>query len=337
MAFELRAILRRSGSSEIFARYIAPPLYDDVHRITDYRPHHTRNVIVFHASMGQPEVHAFLMTRREPIVVMYHNVTPAHYFARYDALFEDLLALGPRELADLRARASLAIADSEYNAQDLRALGYEDVRVIPPLVDARRLLRVEPDAGTANHLNVAFDGPILLSVGQLMPHKRPDFLVQAMHIAATYLGSNAHLLLVGHQRLERYTRAVREQIRQLNLPRVHLVGPVEDSNLRAYSEAATAVVSASEHEGFGVPLVEAMAFGKPLLARASAAVPETVGDAALLVPIDGGPELYAEGVVELLGDVSLQQELVSRGRRRVEQLDARRTEAALLGALLEVV
>ena len=97
------------------------------------------------------------------------------------------------------------------------------------------------------------------------------------------------------------------------------------------------MVSASEHEGFGVPLLEAMAFELPVLARACAAVPETVGDAALLLPADGGPELFAEAAVDLAGNVTLQRELAARGRRRVEQLDATATEAAVLGALLEVV
>ena len=110
-----------------------------------------------------------------------------------------------------------------------------------------------------------------------------------MHIAETYLGMRGFLMLVGHQRLERYTRAIREQVQELNLAGVHVVGAVDEADLAAMFRSADAVVTASEHEGFCIPLLEAMTFEKPIVARACAAIPETVGDAALLVPADAGP------------------------------------------------
>ena len=112
---------------------------------------------------------------------------PGRYFEPYDPMFADLLELGRREVERLRPRVVCAIADSHYNARELEAMGYRDVRVVPPVVNVRRLAKVEPRESTMRHL-ASLDGPILLSVGQLMPHKRPDFLVQMMHIADTYLG-----------------------------------------------------------------------------------------------------------------------------------------------------
>ena len=158
-----------------------------------------------------------------------------------------------------------------------------------------------------------------------MPHKRPDFLVQMMHIAETYLGMRGFLMLVGHQRLERYTRAIREQVLELNLAGVHVVGAVDEPDLAAMFRSADAVVTASEHEGFCLPLLEAMTFEKPIVARACAAIPETVGDAALLLPADQGPTLFAEAVTELLAHRPHRKR---PGRRRAPPARRARTTSA---------
>jgi L-malate glycosyltransferase len=336
LALGTRRLLRRVGPSEIYARHVSPELANDVQVLASYRPRHARNLLIFHASIGQSDVHEFLAARDEPLVLVYHNVTPGEYFEPYDPVFAELLSLGRREVAGLRTRVLCALADSLYNARELEAMGYRDVRVVPPVVNLRRLSKVAPRESTMRHM-AALERPILLSVGQLMPHKRPDFLVQMMHVAETYLSMDGLLMLVGHQRLERYTRAIREQVLQLNLVGVHVVGAVDDADLAAMYRSADVVVTASEHEGFCIPLVEAMTFEKPIIARACAAIPETVGDGALLLPAEQGPVFFAEAVTELLSNVPLQDALVAGGRSRLAELEDRPPDAALVEALLEVV
>jgi len=336
LALGTRRLLRRVGPSEIFAHHVAPELHDDVLPLTAYRTLHARNLLIFHASIGQSAVHEFLTARAEPLVLVYHNVTPGRYFAPYDPVFADLLDLGRREVERLRAQVVCAIAASDYNARELEEMGYHDVRVVPPVVNVRHLSTVEPRASTLHHLE-SLGGPILLSVGQLLPHKRPDFLVQMMHIADSYLGFRGYLMLVGHQRLERYNRAIREQVLELNLPGVHVVGAVDEADLAAMFRASSVVVTASEHEGFCIPLVEAMTFEKPIVARAFAAIPETVGDAALLIPPNDGPALFAEAVTELLGHDDLRDRLVAGGRRRLEEIEGHPPDVAVVEALLGVV
>ena len=336
LALGTRRLLRRVGPSEIYAHHIAPELLGEVRPLSTYPKRNVRNLLIFHASIGQAQVHDFLVSRSEPLVLVYHNVTPGRYFERYDPVFADLLALGRREVERLQPRVICAMADSRYNAIELEEMGYRDVRVVPPVVNLRRLSKVKPRASTIAHLE-SLDAPILLSVGQLMPHKRPDFLVQMMHIAETYLGMRGYLMLVGHQRLERYARAIREQVQELSLDGVHVVGAVDEADLVAMYRSADAVVTASEHEGFCLPLLEAMTFGKPIIARACAAIPETVGDGAILLPPDQGPSLFAEAVIELLTSEPLQQELVAGGRRRLAELEHCPPDVAVVEALLEVV
>ncbi len=336
LALQTRTLLRQVGPSEIYARHIAPALADDVLPIERYRPRNARGILIVHASIGQAEVHEFLTGRPEPLVLVYHNVTPGRFFEPYDTVFAGLLDVGRREVERLRPRVVCAIADSEYNARELSAMGYRDVRVVPPVMDVRRLSRITPSEATLRVVE-KLEGPVLLSVGQLMPHKRPDFLIEAMHVANTYLGMRGSLLLVGHQRLERYAHAIREQLRDLNLSSVHLVGPVDEADLVAFFRSAHAILTASEHEGFCLPLLEAMGFEKPIIARACAAIPETVGDAAFLLPADGGPVLFAEAVAEVLSNDPVRRELVAAGRRRLVEVERRPPEVAFVEALLEVV
>ncbi|MET1002310.1 MAG: glycosyltransferase [Acidimicrobiia bacterium] len=336
-ALELRDLLRQVGPSEVYARHVVPALAHEVRSLSKYPTRSSRDVLIYHASIGEPQVHAFLLSRREPIVVVYHNVTPAGYFVPWDTAFAELLELGRSELVDLQHRVIAAVADSTFNAVELEAMGYSDVLVIPPVLDPHRLVGIEPHAPTLSHLDNAMEGPFLLFVGQLLPHKRPDFLVKAMHVATTYLDVDAYLMLVGHTRLPSYSSAIDEKIRELNLPRVHLMGAIDESRLAAMYSRAQAFVTASEHEGFCVPLLEAMAFGVPVVARRFAAIPETLGGAGILIPGEDGPSLFAEAVADVLETPALREELVLRGKERVGAFDRSPSQSKVLRLLLDVI
>ena len=334
MAFGIQRLLRRVGPSEIYAHHTTPSLHGKVRGLAEYRVR-SGAVLIVHASIGHAAVHRFVMERSEPLVLIYHNVAPASYYEPYDAEFAEVLAMGRREVEVLRPRVVRAFADSRFNAEELESMGYREVKVIAPIVDFQRIVRTEPNEATLHHL-AGFDGDILLSVGQLLPHKRPDLLIEMAHIGATYLDMHIFLLLVGHHRLAGYTKAIRDQVRELGLERVHVVGAVSEDDLAAMFRSAAAVVTASEHEGFCVPLVEAMTMGKPVVARACAAIPETVGDAGLLLPPDQGPTYFAEAIAELMTNAPLRAHLVERGHARVAAFEESAPDVAILEALLEV-
>jgi glycosyltransferase involved in cell wall biosynthesis len=336
-ALDYRDVLRQVGPSEVFARHIAPSSAGEVRPLSEFGTSGSRGLLVYHASIGEPTVSAFLLSRSEPIVLVYHNITPAKYFEGIDDTFAELLVLGRMELESIRHRVVLAVAASRFNAAELEAIGYEDVRVIPPVVKPFRLLRTEPDPEMLNLLDRDFDAPLLLFVGQLLPHKRPDLLVKAMHVAATYLGTQAVLLLVGQNRFARYADAVSAQVRELNLPQVHVIGSIDDARLAAMFRRATAFVTVSEHEGFCVPLLEALAFDVPVVARACAAIPETVGDAGLLLPSWAGAELVAGAIDRIVSDSVLRNELIIRGRRRLKELTEIDASVTMLEAIGEIL
>lgn len=337
-ALDLRAVLRRIGPSDIFANYIEPELVGDVRLLRELAERRAEpgDVLVYHASIGEPDVAALLLERREPLMVVFHNVTPATYFATVDPYLAARLAAGRVELAALAPRVDLALAVSDFNATDLAGLGYGDVRVWPLPLDPARWLATEPDGPTAERLAADAGRPLVLFVGQVLPHKRPDLLLSAFCVLQTYLVPEARLAMVGWARNARYGAAIRALARDQNLD-VTFTGPVGDAELAAWYGAATAFVSMSEHEGVGIPLLEAMAHGVPVVARAWAAIPETLAGAGLLLPADAGPLLGGEAMACVLSDEGCRKQLVDAGRERVATLDPDASRAAFLGHLATVL
>lgn len=335
-ALAIQELLQRVGPSSVFARYVDPRLNERVFPLTVYEAcGHPDDLLIYHLSIGEPEIARFLLRRRERLVIVYHNITPAEYFAEFDPVFASLLANGRSELALLRKRTDMAIAVSAYNARELAALGYADVRVAPLPVDPTALSALEPDPAALKALD-SLDGPLVLYVGQLLPHKRPDLLLQAYHVLTTYLMPNAHLALAGPARIDAYHDALQTYVSELNLDRAKITGWLTREQLVAYYRRADVFVTASEHEGFCVPLLEAMSFDVPVMARAFGAIPETMGDAGLLLPPDADPFLMAEAIAELVTTNGLRNDLVQRGRRRLAEYSVDRANATLLGHLLDV-
>ena len=337
--FAFRDLLRRVCPSDIYARYIDPRLSGDVRFLGDYQSRVAgsgSDVLVYHASIGEPDVAAFLRERQERLVLVYHNITPPEYFAELQPAFAQLLAAGRVELAALRQRVEFALAVSSFNAAELEAMGYDDVRVSPLAVELDALTKRRSDPATVRRLARDAKGPVVLFVGQLLPHKRPDLLLSAFHVLTTYLIPDAHLVLVGPARLEPYRRALEGMVGELNLD-VHITGWVSDAELAAFYRAATCFVTLSEHEGVCVPLLEAMAFDVPVVARAFAAIPETMAGAGVLLPPDDDPFIVAEAISRLALDERLRQQLAREGRSRLRAFDPEAARATFLSHLAEVV
>ncbi|HET9443077.1 MAG TPA: hypothetical protein VFO65_07120, partial [Acidimicrobiales bacterium] len=129
-AFQIRQLLRLVGPSEIYAKYIHTDLLDEVLVYDQYGRSPGRSpgsdVLLFHSSIGEPIVHAFVMERPERIVLVYHNISPSRPFLPFDPGFAGLLEGGRRELAEVRDRVTCALAVSEFNARELRDLGFPD-------------------------------------------------------------------------------------------------------------------------------------------------------------------------------------------------------------------
>jgi glycosyltransferase involved in cell wall biosynthesis len=330
MMLEIRSRLRTVVPSEIYAHHIDPRLAD-IRRLGDL-PAGGRGdrLLIYHCSIGEPAVTRTLLARPEPLVLVYHNITPSELFL--DAAFEiaPLLEWGRKELALLADRCALAVAISDYNARDLRSYGYDEVHVVPVGVEPNRLTGLAPNLAYREEITRRVGERYVLSVSQLFPHKRHELVIQAQALVRAVHLLDAGLVIVGATRAAAYRRALDALVEDLALESVHFAGAIDDRSLATLYAGAQAFVTASEHEGLALPPLEAMAFGVPVVARACGALPDTIGNGGLLLPAASGPRELAEALAMLLGDRSLSRGLAERGRCRVAQWRSSREMARFL-------
>jgi L-malate glycosyltransferase len=284
-----------------------------------------RRWLLYQSSIGSP-VFDVLTGRPEPKLVNYHNITPARLLADWEPHVGEEVALGRSQLERLAPHSGLAVADSGYNERELVEAGYRQTAVVPLLIDMART-GAEPDPEVAERLAdaKAKGGADLLFVGKVSPHKAPHDLVKMLSVYRRLYDPRARLRLVGSPLGERYGDALARFVHSLGLDEaVSVTGSVDEGALEAHFRAADVFVCASEHEGFCVPLVEAMAHGVPVVAYGAAAVPETVGDAGLVLA-DKTPLRFAAAVERVMSDGDLRRRLAGTASRRVAGLSLERS------------
>ncbi len=320
-ALKLRDALRESGDSEVYAAFPEPILSDEVHPLKALasRPNRERPLI-FHASIGCEQVHEAIRSLEPTLVLVYHNMSPADSFERYAPEVAADLTRGRWELEDIRERVILSVADSQFNASELVELGYTDVHVIPPLPDTGRVLNCTPEIRPLRRLQAQRADPVILFIGQQLPHKRVDRVIAAVAVLQQEFFSDARLVIAGVERFPAYTASLKEFAATVGLMGDPFVGRLTDEELTGFLMGADVFLTLSDHEGFCVPVVEAMAVGTPVVASSTAAIPETVGDAGVLVTDPDDPMLVAALMNEVIVNQSLAHELRGRGVARAEEL-----------------
>lgn len=306
-ARRVRDLVRSLGhASEIYAMTVDDVLKDDVRPFADSSARRG-DVTIFHYALPSAMTAAFASLSGGR-VLQYHNVTPASYFAPYDPALFRLATLGRSELATLVGHVELALGDSEYNRQELEQLGFARTGVFPIAVDTSRITQPASRPALEEMLD---DGLVnFLFVGRIAPNKKIEDHIKLAEVYKRYVDAYYRFIFVGrYDVVPRYYATIRGLMTDFRLlhDRFIFTGPVPDDELSVYYRHAAVYVSLSEHEGFCVPLVEAMAADVPVLAYAAAAVPDTLGGAGVqFAPKD------LEVAAELLGELAFNDELRAR-------------------------
>ncbi|MEM9035727.1 MAG: glycosyltransferase [Actinomycetota bacterium] len=292
-----------------------------------------RSGIVYHLSVGS-EMAGALADRPEPLVVDYHNITPARFFDAWEPSAAYSVSLGRRQIPQLARRSTAAMADSAYNEDELVQAGYGSTGVVPILLDTATFDH-EVDEAMAERLRQG--GPLWLFVGRVTPNKAQHEIVLAFAAYRRLVDPMARLAIVGGVSSHAYDTALRKLVAELGLgDAVDLTGSVSDAELGAWYAAADVLVCLSDHEGFCVPLLEAMWNGVPIVAFATTAVPETLGDGGLLLH-DKSPVHVAVAVDRVLRDDALRTAMIDAGRARIADFALERTTEQLVEFLTPVV
>ena len=320
----MQAVLRRAGwRSEVFAQHRDPRL--EARPAADLSGAvREEDAVLYHHSIGSPVAETFASCSGRKVVV-YHNITPPEFYAGTSDEVAYWLERGREQLRRLVPAADLVIGVSEFNLAECLPLGPRRTAVVPVPVDLARL-RPRPA--------VPADPPRILAVGRLAPNKRHDTLIRAVAaLRATDLPGARLVLVGGSHDTGGYVGRLRALAASLSVEEaVEMPGTADDSRLGDEYALSSVLAVSSAHEGFCVPLLEAMAFGVPVVALDAAAVPGTLGGAGLLLS-DRDPLLWAAALSRVISDPALREELATRGRRRIEDFSPERMEAALLAAL----
>jgi alpha-1,3-rhamnosyl/mannosyltransferase len=264
---------------------------------------------VFHATTGRAPV-----APRMPVVLTVHDVTALTRASWYPAL--DRLFVRPWLRASIRSAAAI-IAVSRATASDMvDAVGpiAAPVVVIGHGVDRAFHERVAPESCEAARNDYADGKPFWLVLGGLTPRKNPLALVGGFAAATRAIGSEAPLLVLagpgGPLQPEVQRRAAALGIGE----NVRIVGWVPRARLPALMAAADAVICPSLHEGFGLPVAEALAVGTPVVVSARGALPELAGTAGLVTePTECA---IADALVRLRREPGLLTHLAAEAARR---------------------
>lgn len=312
-----RALRARGFESEVYSINTHPKLAG---MARDYRDFEvlTGQGVVLHYSLGSVLNARYRELQDVERTLVYHNITPPHWFSGVNPRVVRDISSGLAELPELCRLSDRLLADSPFNQRELKELGFDSEVLELPLDTSR--WSVESNAGIAKILmrNNALN---FLHVGRLAPNKRIEDIIKIFYLIHQKIEPNSRLWLVGIDiDTELYSFTLKRMVRHLGIEKaVQFVGCFADSELRALYEGADCYLCMSEHEGFCLPVVEAMHFGVPVIAYASTALPETVQDGGILVTEKRYPEI-AELAVEVCRNQELRDKLISRGRERVRKL-----------------
>jgi glycosyltransferase involved in cell wall biosynthesis len=297
-------MVARGMESRIYVETIDPETAAETQPFTAYAEQASAGDVLVYQFATASDMAGWLLGRPETLVVNYHNVTPPEHYAPWDNGLARHQLRARSELAALAPRTALAIAMSTFNEAELRTAGYARTSVVPP---AAMLPTRRPPQGVPSR---SARGAKWISIGRLAPNKALQHAVMALLVTRAHDDSAATLDIVGRSVVPAYTRALRRFVDELGLhAAVTFRGYMSDDALVEAMERSDVLLITSLHEGFGVPLVEAMSMGLPVVANSSGALPEVLGRGGVLLDT-ADPFATARAIAGLVADAEARTGLV---------------------------
>lgn len=270
--------------------------------------------LIYHYSTGS-RVNKFVLDHGKNIILIYHNITPASFFDPYDPKTAALCRAGRKELPAFASKVKLAAGDSTFNIEELIEFGFEDP-VVTPLI-----INIDKKTRRSNGPVFDDDKTNILFVGRVAPNKRIEDLIKVFYFYRNYINKNSRLCIVGgYHPKSVYYLSLKGLVKRLDLSDVHFTGPISDEKLNGYFDAGDIYLSLSQHEGFCVPLLEAMSHSLPVVALGVAAVPETLGYSGVMIK-EMKPDKIAELIGLLMEEEQTRKEIIKNQTRRLKDFE----------------
>lgn len=287
------------------------------------------DLLIIHESMGNPKLKSLRKLPNKKIN-RYHNITPGKYFQRYNVnLARDGLEYGRREIMNASGHYDLAIADSKFNAAELKSGGYKKIEIIPVFIPFQRFSKVKE----LHHTSHDKKRKRILFVGRLVPNKKIEDLINLFYLYNKKINKNSELIIIGQAHIELYFTELTTLIQSLKLEsKVLFKKFVSDSELAKLFSESDIFITMSEHEGFCVPVVEAMYMGLPVMARADTATGETLGNSGIRIH-SLQYDVLAETIHEVLSNKNFHNTLIEDQYKQLNSFSHEKIEQMWLDSL----
>jgi len=290
------------------------------------------NILIIHYSMAS-EGFDEIIKYPDKKILLYHNSTPAHYFDGYSPRHQLLLAKADEDLYKFIDKVKLVLAVSEFSCEKLKDFGFKNPILLPYIFDFKKY-DISPNEEIIKkykdgHTNILF-------VGRMAPNKKQEDLIKIFYYYKKFINNRSRLILVGNYfDMEVYYDKLLTLVKMLKLEDMVITGMVDDKDLIAYYKASDLFITMSEHEGFCVPLVEAMYFGLPIIAYKSSAIEDTLGDAGILI-LDKNHLKIAELIGLVMNDEELRDKIIKKQFERLTYFNPENVKKKLKSLLANI-
>ncbi len=316
----LKKVLQEMGyRTKIFAESVVPP-YDSKTALTiDKLPELAEDdVIIYHLSTGS-QLNFDVAEYKCRKIIIYHNITPPEFFSANDEFIEGINKWGLEGARYLADKVDYCLAVSEYNKQDLLAMGYHCPIDVLPIVIPMADYQKKPNKNVIKTYKDGYTN--IIFTGRIAPNKKQEDVIAAFYYYKKNYNPKSRLILVGsYKETDVYYNRLRKYVKQIGVEDVIFTGHIKFDEILAYYRIADLFLCMSEHEGFCVPLVESMIFEVPILAYNSSAIPGTLDGSGFVVD-DKDPVFVAGCMDRIISDKALTKQLISKERIRLKDFE----------------
>lgn len=314
-----RELQKRGFKTEIFAETIHKKIpanaAEKFNKLPELRE---QDIVIYHFSSkcGMFETVKKLKCK---VIMRYHNVTPPIFFHGFDANAEKVTATGLKQAQELKDYVDYCLPVSEFNKNDLLAMGYTCPMTVVPILIQFEDYAQKPAQTVIDKYNDGITN--ILFVGRMAPNKKVEDVISCFEHYKRVYDNTARLFLVGSFGEEdKYYLSLKKLIKKLGVQDVIFPGHIPFNEILAYYKVADVFLCLSEHEGFCVPLVEAMYFRVPIIAYDSSAISSTLGGSGVLIE-DKAPENTAAEIHKLIDNKAVADTVVEQQSARLRDFD----------------
>jgi glycosyltransferase involved in cell wall biosynthesis len=323
-----RFFLSKGFQSEIYCLSRDTGLERDSRLFDDFPSQKSSDICLLHFGLPSPLTKALIeMSSRK--VIIYHNITPSKFFRAYSEEMARITDIGRKELKTLVPHVELALADSEYNRQELVDCGYKNTEVLPLFVDfskyGKTIDRMTYDLYKDGRTNILF-------VGRVVPNKKIEDLIKVVFTYKKYVSPLVRLIVVGKSSsLPGYYKGLVQLADEFYLKpeEILFTGHIPDEEMYALYKASDVFLSLSEHEGFGLPFIESLVFDLPVIAYDCTAVSSTLDGAGILIK-NKRLDYIAELIEMVTRDPGLRKQIIDGQRERLKSFKEMNLDEFLL-------